>query len=161
MFRFQGNMFNLVIYFRSVSLGKLISYSLYWEIAMSFFGYIIKHQSFDFFLNCGERLIPRALCFRAHIGIQLINVIRNLFWKDKCGIYHAREIIIATDFSGLLYVLLKSVIPIYMVQIARRIFIFYHVRVCIYQGIWSLVFMVQNVAEEIWFLVLENEVLLS
>ena len=78
---------------------------------MSFFGYNIKHQSFDFFLNCGDRLIPRALCFRAHIGIQLINVIRNLFWKDKCGINHACEMIIATDFSGLLYVLLKSVIP--------------------------------------------------
>ena len=65
----------------------------------------------------------------------MINVIRNLFCKDKYGIYHAREIIIATDFSGLLYVLLKSVIPINMVQIARRIFIFYHVRVCMYQGI--------------------------
>ena len=36
-----------------------------------------------------------------------------------------------------------------MVQIARRIFISYHVRVCMYQGIQSLVFMVQNVAEEI------------
>ena len=67
---------------------------------MSFFGYIIKHQSFDFFLNYGEKLLPRALCFRARIGIQLINVIRNLFCKDKYGIYHAPEIIIATNFSG-------------------------------------------------------------
>ena len=77
------------------------------------------------------------MCFRARIGIQLINVIRNLFCKDKYGIYHAREIIIATNFSGPFYVFRTSVIPIYMVQIARSIFIFYRdkLRVCRYQGI--------------------------